>query len=41
MLEAYGWGFGLVPPEGHRYGELLAELMSGALPRIGRLLGIA
>jgi chromosome partitioning protein len=41
MLEAYGWGYGLVPPEGHRYGELLAELMSGSLPQMERLLGIA
>lgn len=26
MLEAYAWGFGMVPPEGHRYGVLLDEL---------------
>jgi chromosome partitioning protein len=36
MLEAYGWGFGLVPPEGHRYGELLTELMASRIPLIGR-----
>jgi len=27
LLEAYGWGFGVVPPEGHRYGALTDELM--------------
>jgi chromosome partitioning protein len=26
LLEAYAWGFGLGPPEGHRYGALLDEL---------------
>lgn len=31
MMEAYGWGYGLVPPEGHRYGELLDELLAGAM----------
>jgi chromosome partitioning protein len=30
MMEAYGWGYGMVPPEGHRYGELLEELLAGA-----------
>lgn len=28
LLEAYGWGYGLVPPEGHAYGALLDELLS-------------
>lgn len=32
LLEAYGWGFGIVPPEGHRYGVLSEELM--ALQRV-------
>jgi len=27
LLEAYVTGFGLLPPEGHRYGELLDELL--------------
>lgn len=27
LMEAYVTGFGLVPPEGHRYGEVLAELL--------------
>ena len=27
LLEAYVTGFGLVPPEGHRYGEVLDELL--------------
>lgn len=27
MMEAYGWGYGMVPPEGHRYGQLLDELL--------------
>lgn len=30
MLEAYGWAYGLTPPEGHRYGELLDELLHAA-----------
>lgn len=29
LLEAYGWGYGMVPPEGHRYGQLLEELLVG------------
>lgn len=28
LLEAYGWGFGAVPPFGHRYGALADELMA-------------
>jgi len=28
LLEAYGWGFGSVPPEGHRYGAMSDELMA-------------
>jgi len=28
LLEAYGWGYGTVPPEGHRYGQLLDELIA-------------
>lgn len=28
LLEAYGWGFGAVPPEGHRYGAMTDELMA-------------
>jgi chromosome partitioning protein len=35
MLEAYGWGFGLVPPDGHRYGLLLDELLAGGDPADG------
>lgn len=31
MLEAYGWAYGMVPPEGHRYGELLDELLAFSL----------
>ncbi|MFN2569779.1 MAG: ParA family protein [Candidatus Dormibacteria bacterium] len=27
MLEAYSWGFGLMPPDGHRYGAVLEELL--------------
>lgn len=27
LLEAYSWGFGLIPPQGHRYGALLDELL--------------
>ncbi len=27
LLEAYVTGFGLVPPEGHRYGAVLDELL--------------
>ncbi len=29
LLEAYGWGYGMVPPQGHRYGQLLDELLAG------------
>lgn len=29
LLEAFGWGFGLVPPDGHYYGTLLEELFAG------------
>jgi chromosome partitioning protein len=32
LLEAYGWAFGQVPPEGTRYGELLDELLGAAVP---------
>jgi chromosome partitioning protein len=32
LLEAYGWGYGLVPPEGHAYGALLEELLSPGVP---------
>ena len=28
LLEAYGWGFGAVPPQGHRYGAMTDELMA-------------
>jgi chromosome partitioning protein len=28
LLEAYGWGYGMVPPDGHRYGQLLDELLA-------------
>ena len=28
LLEAYVTGFGLLPPEGHRYGKLLDELLT-------------
>ncbi len=28
LLEAYGWSYGMVPPEGHRYGQLLDELIA-------------
>ncbi len=28
LFEAYGWGYGLVPPDGHAYGALLEELLS-------------
>lgn len=28
LLEAHGWGYGMVPPEGHRYGQLLDELIA-------------
>jgi chromosome partitioning protein len=28
MLEAYAWGFGALPPAGHRYGALTDELLS-------------
>jgi chromosome partitioning protein len=31
LLEAYVTGFGLLPPEGHRYGEVLDELMLQAV----------
>ena len=27
LMEAYVTGFGLVPPEGHRYGAVLEELL--------------
>lgn len=27
LLEAYSWGFGMCPPEGHRYGALTDELL--------------
>ena len=30
MLEAYAWGFGALPPEGHRYGALTDELLKVA-----------
>ena len=30
LLEAYAWGFGALPPEGHRYGALTDELVAGA-----------
>lgn len=30
MLEAFGWAYGLIPPEGHCYGELLDELLRAA-----------
>jgi len=29
LMEAYVTGFGLVPPEGHRYGAVLDELLQG------------
>lgn len=28
LLEAYGWGFGSVPPEGHRYGAMTDEILA-------------
>ena len=28
LLEAYVTGFGLVPPDGHRYGAVLRELLA-------------
>jgi len=31
LLEAYVTGFGLLPPDGHRYGALLDELLGAAL----------
>jgi chromosome partitioning protein len=30
MMEAYGWGYGRIPPEGHYYGQLLEELMGAS-----------
>jgi hypothetical protein len=31
LLEAYVTGFGMVPPNGHRYGALLEELLKQAV----------
>jgi chromosome partitioning protein len=28
LMEAYGWSYGMVPPEGHRYGQLVDELLA-------------
>jgi chromosome partitioning protein len=32
LLEAYGWAFGQVPPEGTRYGQLLDEVLGAVVP---------
>jgi chromosome partitioning protein len=35
MLEAYGWGYGRIPPEGHYYGQLLDEITALRRPLNG------
>lgn len=32
LAEAYGWSYGAVPPDGHRYGAVIDELLAPGVP---------